>query len=132
MKGKIILITPPDFFENENTSILFINLSDKDQSLVSDWFANSELSINLNIYFFDKETDVPWLLHAVSRCEFKFIDLDNTTELTRSLSGFILAKNNTFYSTDNIERSSVFSYINQNKITNIEKFLEKAFNVKGQ
>ena len=31
MNGKITLITPPDFFENDNHSILFVHLNDTDQ-----------------------------------------------------------------------------------------------------
>ena len=50
MEGKLTLITPPDIFENESYSILFVHLSDEDQEKVSQWFANSKIKDNLNIY----------------------------------------------------------------------------------
>lgn len=128
MNGKITLITPPDIFENSNYSILFMHLSDDDQTKVSEWFAKSNISRNVNVYFYDHEVDLPWLFHALSRCEFKFIDVDSVNYITQSLSGYILGKSNTFYKTSNESTAAVYHYINQNKITNIEYFLEKVFN----
>jgi hypothetical protein len=131
MQGKITLITPPDFFENELTSILFIHLNDEDQGKVSDWFANSNIEENVNIYFFDREIDVPWLLHALNRCEYKFINLDNPNVVTSTLCGHILAKKDLFYKTDDENKSAICYYLNQNRITNIELFLERVFNGKN-
>lgn len=128
MNGKITLITPPDIFENANHSILFMHLSDGDQVKVSEWLAKSTINENVNVYFYDNEVSLPWLFHALSRCEHKFIDLNNLNYITKLLSGYILSKSNTFYKTDSENESAVYQYINQNKITNIEKFLEKVFN----
>ena len=128
MKGKITLITPPDIFENESYSILFVHLTDSDQEKVSKWLANSSLTQNINIYSVNNETDMPWLLHAVSRCDYRFIDLNGTSWLTTALSGYLLGKKNTYYKIDDENLSAVYHYINQDRITNIETFLEKAFN----
>ena len=131
MEGKITLITPPDIFENESYSILFIHLSDQDQITVSEWLAKSSIEENINVYFYDQEIEVTWLFHAIARCDYTFIDIDNATETTKALSGYILGKKNTFYKTVDENTSAVYHYINQNRITNIESFLEKAFNVKN-
>lgn len=131
MQGKITLITPPDLFENELTSVLFMHLSEDDQATVSDWFANSTLTENINIYFFDREIDVPWLLHALNRCEYKFINLDNLNVVTTLLCGHILAKKDLFYKTTDENKSAICHYINQNRITNIELLLERVFNGKN-
>jgi hypothetical protein len=131
MQGKITLITPPDIFENESRSILFMHLSEEDQATVSDWFANSSIEENVNIYFFDKEIDIPWLLHALNRCEHKFINLDNLNVVTSTLCGHILAKTGLFYRTDDENKSAICHYLNQNRITNIELFLERVFNGKN-
>lgn len=130
MKGKITLITPPDIFENESQSILFMHLSDQDQVVVSEWLAQSSIDGHVNVYFYDHEIEISWLFHALSRCEYKFIDLDNATDTTHDLGGYILGKKNTFYKTTNENKSAVYHYINQNRITSIESFLEKAFDVK--
>ena len=128
MEGKLTLITPPDIFENDSYSILFVHLSDEDQEKVSQWFANSEIKENINIYFYSGETDMPWFFHAMARSEYKYIDLDSLNNVTSALSGYILGKKNTYYKTTDENISAVFHYINQNRITNIENFLQRAFN----
>jgi len=131
MEGKLTLITPPDIFENESYSILFVHLNDEDQEKVSQWFANSEIKENVNIYFYSGEVDIPWFFHAMARSEYKYIDLDNLNNITSALSGYMLGKKNTYYKTNDENTSAVFHYINQNRITNIENFLQRAFNDKN-
>lgn len=132
MEGKITLITPPDFFENESDSILFVHLQDKEQERVSKWLAQSEIKQNINIYFYDHDIEINWLFHAMARCEYKYIDLDHLNFATQCLSGYILGKKNTYYKTLDENTSAIYHYINQNRISDIEKFLERAFNVKTQ
>lgn len=131
MEGKLTLITPPDIFENESLSVLFVHLNDSDQEKVSQWFANSEIKENVNIYFYSGEVDVPWFFHAMARSEYKYIDLDSLNNITSALSGYMLGKKNTYYKTNDENMSAVFHYINQNRITNIENFLQRAFNDKN-
>ena len=128
MDNKITLITPPDFFENESFSILFIHLADEDQVAVSKWLANADLTEHINIYFYDHEIELPWFLHALARCDYKYIDLDRLNYATSALSGYIVGKKNTYYKTEDENTSAVYHYLNQNRITKIESFLERAFN----
>ena len=128
MDGKITLITPPDIFENDSYGVLFMHLSESDQQLVSEWLAESNIKEHINVYFYDHEIDLPWLFHALARCDYKYIDINELNTVTRSLSGYIVGKKNTFYKVDDESLSAVYHYINQDRITNIETFLEKAFN----
>lgn len=130
MDGKITLITPPDIFENESYSILFIHLSDADQETVSKWLVKSDIKENVNIYFYSGEQDITWFFHAMARSEYKYIDLDSLNNITSVLSGYILGKKNIFYKTENENTAAVCHYINQNRITNIESFLKRAFDDK--
>ena len=130
MEGKLTLITPPDIFENESYSILFIHLNDNDQETVSQWLANSNIKENVNIYFYSGENDLPWFFHAMARSEYTYIDLNDVNSITTTLSGYILGKKNTYYKTDDENMSAVCHYINQNRITNIESFLQRALNDK--
>ncbi|NBP00024.1 MAG: hypothetical protein EBU90_07810 [Proteobacteria bacterium] len=132
MKAKITLITPPDFFENENISLLFIHLQDQDQLKVSEWFGRSDIDKNINVYFYNDEPATEWLLHAVNRCDMKLIDLDHTNKITSILAGHLLAKTNFYYKTEDETTSQICQHLNNNKITNIEDFLEKAFNGKAR
>ena len=128
MEGKITLITPPDIFENESYSILFVHLNEDDQEVVSKWMATANIKQNVNIYFYSGETELNWFLHAAAISEYKYIDLDGVNTITNVLSGYLLGKKNTYYKTSNENISSVCHYINQNRITKIESFLERAFN----
>ena len=128
MEGKLTLITPPDIFENESYSVMFIHLSDEDQEKVSQWFANSSIKENVNIYFYSGESDLSWFFHALARSEYKYIDLDGLNAVTSILSGYILGKKNTYYKVSDENASAVCHYINQNRIVDIEKFLQRTFN----
>lgn len=131
MQGKITLITPPDIFENDTKSVLFVHLGEDDQEVVSRWLSTSGFEENINIYFYDHEIEVDWLLHAMSRCEYKFINLDKLNGATSTLCGYLLGKRDTFYKVQNENTAAICHYINQNRITNIELFLERVFNVKN-
>ncbi len=125
MDGKITLITPPDIFENSNTSVLFVNLSESDQDTVSKWLASNSIKEDLNFYVYSGEPSVPWFLHALNRCEHKYIDLNNSNYVTDALSGYMLSKGGVYYKVDDENLAMVYSYINTNKITKIETFLER-------
>ena len=128
MEGKITLITPPDIFENESVSILFMHLSENDQNAVSHWLASSTIKENINIYSYSSEVDAPWLFHALARCEYKYIDLNSLNTITSTLNGYILGKKNTYYKTNDENVSAICHYINQIRVTDIESFLQRAFN----
>jgi hypothetical protein len=130
MSNTITLITPPDFFENECYSILFVHLNDEDQTKVSKWLADADLTEHVNIYFYDHEIDLAWFFYALARCEYKYIDLDSLNYATTALSGYIVGKKNTYYKINDESKSAVYHFINQNRITNIESFLERALHDK--
>ena len=73
--GKITLITPPDIFENSNTSILLVHLTDEEQDMASAWLGANEVPNDINIYLYNGEDNVTWFLYAMSRCEYKYINL---------------------------------------------------------
>jgi len=131
MEGKITLITPPDVFENESFSILFIHLDDGDQEIVSKWLSESEIKFNVNIYFYSGETDMPWFFHAMAISEYKYINLDSLNNITSTLSGYVLGKTNTYYKTTDENVVAICQHINQNRITKIESFLQRALNDKN-
>lgn len=128
MDGKITLITPPDIFENESFSILLIYPSDDDQDRLSNCLKTNLGDKHINIYFYATETNIDWLLYAVSKSNYTFVNLDKCDKNTEKIIGYILGKKNVFYKTENLNTSMIINYINQNKITNVENFIEKVFN----
>lgn len=125
MPAKITLITPPNIFQNDCVSVLFFDLTDKEQDEVSAWLANADISIN--IYFYQGESNVPWVLHALSCTDYKYINVNNWSAVSSYLAGYILSKNNVFYSTTDTDVSELYSYINNNRVKNAVDFLEQVF-----
>ncbi len=124
MKNKVTLITPPDFFENNNTSILLINLNETEQEKITNWLSISQSEIPLNIYFYSGENETKWLLYALSQSAKAFINLDNHSELSALMSGYILSKSHVYYQTHNASVGEIFQYINSNRLPDIDFFLE--------
>lgn len=125
MNGKITLITPPDFFENLNTSILFCNIDEQQQERISKWFNLSNLNQDLNFYVYTDETDLAWIFNAFNLCNFKYMNLDNANTITKNLASYWLAKNNTYYNITDDNIAAMYSMVNNNRISNIETFLER-------
>jgi hypothetical protein len=123
--GKITLITAPDFYENSNTSILFVNISDTEQENISRWLGNKKLDIDLNLYVYNDEINVSWLLYALNVCKLKYINIDNTGTISKALTGYILTKNNVYYKTQDINLKEIFKYINNNAVDEVDQFLER-------
>lgn len=124
MQGKITLITPPDIFENSNTSVLFSHITDEEQDTISKWLSNSEFNEDINFYVYSGETNVSWFLYAMNRCEYKYINIDCVNYITQALSGYSLTRNGTFYKTLDENLASVYSHINSNRIDRVETFLK--------
>jgi hypothetical protein len=128
MPAKITLITPPDIYENNNKSILFVHLNDGDQDLISKYLAQSKFDKDVNFYVYNGEPNITWLLWAIGCCQYKFIDLDGSNEITQALSGYILGKNNFYYKTSNENLASIYSYISNRRVLKIENVLEDFLN----
>jgi len=128
MTSKITLITPPDFFENDNFSILLMGLSEEDQSVASEWLGNNPIQKNINVYFYNGETDVSWLLYAVARTDVKFLSYNNNHAILDLMGGYILSKPNSFYTTGDVNLKMLINHINNGFVHDITEFLEKVFN----
>jgi len=125
MSTKLTLITPPDIYQNNQDSVLLIDLTEKEQDDFSIWLGNNPLSIN--IYFYQGEPNVPWLLHALSCSTYKYINLNNMSAVSSYLAGYTLSKQGVYYSTDDANVSQLFSHINMNQVDNVVEFLERTF-----
>jgi hypothetical protein len=125
MPAKITLITPPDIFQNDQESILFVDLTTEDQDAVIKYFTNVDYSIN--IYFYSGETNVPWLMHALSCSNYRYINLNNMSAITSYLIAYILSKQDVFYSIEDNSVAEIYSHINLNRVNNAIEFLKKVY-----
>ena len=129
---KINLITPPDQFENSNPGILLMDLSEDEQTDVTNWISNHKTDIKLNIYYYQDEADVPWLLHAMHASEAVYVNTDYMKSVGMLMSSYIISHGHVFYSATNPINAETCSYINKNKVANAIEFLERVFNANQQ
>jgi len=127
MQGSITLVTPPDVYENSNLSILFVHLDDTGQDIVSRWLKTSTLTEDINIYVYNGETDVGWFLHALNRCEYRYINVDRANTISQAIMGYAVGKSGVCYETADENTAAVYSHINPNRIKSVDEFLERAF-----
>ena len=116
----INLITPPDVLHNENTNVLFINLSLNHRKEINETLQEFD---NLNVYIFDNDQDLNWLIGIVSSCDFILIDVDNCHLDIKTLVGYILSKNQTFYLTS--DTIMPYNMINPNKVISLDMFFNR-------
>ena len=128
MAAKITLITPPDIYQNNQLSVLFVDLDEAEQDSVVEYLKTIENGIN--VYIYSGETNIPWLLHALSCSDFKYVNLNNMSAVTSYLAGYILSKPDVYYSTKDINVSMLYNYINVNKVDNAVNFLERVISGK--
>lgn len=102
-----------------------MHLSDQEQDLVSEWLGKFEQEVDLNVYFYQGETDVPWLLHAVNVTNASYINLDRAHGPGHLLASYILAKGDCHYFTSDENYAALCSYINKNRVGSAIKFLER-------
>lgn len=125
MSLKITLITPPDIFENYNTSILLSNISETAQAEASDWLGKFESQSNINIYYYQGEPEPKWFIQATASSKYKYIDVDNLTGVSKWFLGYLLGKPNVYYTTKDHNVIHILGCINTNLVSNITEFLEK-------
>jgi len=124
VQGKITLISPPDIFENSNTSILFSHVTEEEQDAISQWLSTATFKQDVNFYIYSGEPNATWFLYASNRCEYKYINIDCVNYITQALSGYTLGKSGTYYKTTDDNLASVYSHINSNRVNRVEQFLE--------
>jgi len=129
MPAKITLITPPDIFQNDQTSILLIDVTDEEQDDISKWLAQMP-DAEINLYFYHGETNIPWFLHSLAVATYKYINLDNASQVSSYLMGYTLSKYGVFYSADDTGVAELFSHINVNRVDNVVDFLERTLSGK--
>lgn len=125
MKNKITLITPPDYFENSNCSVLLIDINEKDQETITDWLNAEETNIDLNLYYYNNDKDAKWLLSSLSKATIVFISADDLSEEPSLLLGYILSKPHVYYKTQNENYSETLKFINSNRVPDIRYFLDE-------
>ncbi len=125
MTGKITLISPPDVFVNKSQSIILVNTTPEEQETVSNWFSGHPLARELNVYFYNNERNLSWLVTAYNVAMYRYVNVDNTNDQSGTLLSYLLSLENTYYSTDDTNTFEIFRLLNTSRVTSIEDFLNR-------
>ncbi|MEI6420736.1 MAG: hypothetical protein WCP55_00845 [Lentisphaerota bacterium] len=128
MTNKITLVTPPDFYENSNFSVLFLSMSEVDQDAASKWLGEHTDYPETNFYYYQGENNIPWLLYALNRADVKFLNFDTDHAIINMMGSYILGRPNVYYTTQNPDLKALMSHINNQFVPTVEQFLERVFN----
>ena len=128
MNNKITLVTPPDFYENSNPSILLIGFDDAQQDETSSWLGTNDFKSDINLYYYQGEDNIEWLLYALARTECVLINADCDYPNVQRLLSYMLGRSNVWYTTKNDELRQLFNHINSHYVNTITDFFESIFN----
>ncbi len=126
--NKITLITPPDFYENSNPSILLIGFDEKQQDETSQWLGQNDFKSNINLYYYQGEDNIEWLLYAIARSDKILVNADSDSFVVDRLLSYILGRPNVWYTTQDQELRQLYNYINGHFVNTVSEFFEGTFN----
>jgi hypothetical protein len=106
-----------------------MNLSTDDQTTVTEWLKQTDLTQDINIYFYDRDQNTDWILYAAAVSDHKYINLDVQDPVAQALAGHLLGKYAFCYGTNDERLSDVYSRINSHKVQHIQDFLEGALGI---
>jgi hypothetical protein len=107
---------------------MLIGLDDKDQDQASLWLGTNAKDLDLNLYFYQGEPNMPWLLYALNRANATFINLDANKAIITIMGSYILGKPGIFYTTQDTNMKALLGHINNNFVPDVETFLKKVLN----
>jgi len=128
---KITLITPPDFFQNDQQSVMLVDLREEEQDAVTKWLLALG-NININIYYYQGELELPWLLHSYTAADYRYINVANASTITGIMCSYLLSKPNSYYSAHDELVLASLSHINTNRVNDAIDFLERIIDGKAQ
>lgn len=119
--SKINLITPPDILHNKNKSILCISLDPQQKQELQDLLVES--NDNQNIYVYEGNQELDWLMNLHKICDTVLVNLDNLDTEIRTIMSYLISFDNTYWLTKG--EHMLYNKISSNRIYNIEQIKER-------
>ena len=119
--SKINLITPPDILHNKNKSILCISLDPQQKQELQDLLAES--NDNQNIYVYEGNQELDWLMNLHKICDTVLVNLDNLDTEILTIMSYLISFDNTYWLTKG--EHMLYNKISSNRIYNIEQIKER-------
>lgn len=121
----INVITPPDVLHNQAVSVLIVQPSEKLRKQLQTVLEKHKKAINVYLYDpqVEEERSVAWLLNISKIVNYVILDLDNTTNIERNFSSYLISLPNTFYLTN--DEVTPYNLLSVNKIYDLDWLLPK-------
>lgn len=120
----VALITPPDRLYTNEYSILLIHPS----AIVKEQFQNMllETDISVHVYLYElegEEQEPEWLIDVFQQVDLCIMDIDNASFEVRSIAGYFLSRDKTYWLTNSTE--SLYNKISKNQIFTLDFLVSK-------
>lgn len=126
--NKIALITPPDYYENSNPSIMLIGFDEEQQDESSRWLGANDIKTNINLYYYQGEDNIEWMLYALARADKVFINADCDFFNVQKLLSYIISRPNVYYTTNDEQLRQLYNHISGHYVNSVTEFFEGTFN----
>lgn len=151
--GKITLITPPDFLENQNNSFCLINFSKRDKDSFADQLNKHLPNENVTVYLWDDNNfsvadtmektdpmydsyvkkwqhnqinkDYTWLLNACRVANTVILNMEYISKSLLIWSGYILTLSKTHFINGNEAEAKALNALNRNRTPSVMHLFQK-------
>lgn len=151
--GQITLVTPPDFFQNQNKSFCLINFSKRDKDSFADQLNLHMPNEDVTVYLWDdnnfsvtdsvdKNTpgydayikewqhtqtnrDYNWLLNACRESSTVILNMDYISKPLMIWSGYILTLSKTHFINSNEAEAKTLNVLNRNRTESVPNLFKK-------
>lgn len=151
--GQITLVTPPDFFQNQNRSFCLINFSKRDKDSFADQLNKHMPDEDITVYLWDDNNfsvtdsvekndpnyesylkewrhnqtnrDYNWLLNACKVATTVILNMEYISKPLMVWSGYILTLSKTHFINGNESEAKTLSVLNRNRIESVPYLFQK-------
>jgi hypothetical protein len=101
-----------------------IGLSDSEQDKTSVWLGQSNITQDINLYYYQGEDSIEWLLYAIARADATYINADTDQLLPTQFLSYFISRPSVFYNTGDENKNKLFSCLSNRYVNTIEDFLK--------
>ena len=151
--GLITLVTPPDFFQNQNKSFCLINFSKRDKDSFADQLNLHMPNEDVTVYLWDDNNfsvtdsvdktdpsydayikewqhnqtnrDYNWLLNACREANTVILNMDYISKPLMIWSGYILTLSKTHFINSNEPEAKTLNVLNRNRTESVPHLFQK-------
>ena len=151
--GQITLVTPPDFFQNQNKSFCLINFSKRDKHSFADQLNLYMPNEDVTVYLWDDNNfsvtdsvdktdpsydayikewqhnqtnrDYNWLLNACRESSTVVLNMDYISKPLMIWSGYILTLSKTHFINSNEAEAKTLNVLNRNRTESVPNLFKK-------